>query len=107
MRFFLIRRRPLAVLGCLLAAAVMFFAVSNPAVVGASATTRQLPIYCVQKDYKVLSISFDAAWGNEDTQQLIDIMDRYQVKATFFVVGEWVDKYPESVKALHDAEPFG
>ena len=103
MRFFLIRRRPLAVLGCLLAAAVMFFAVSNPAVVGAPATTRQLPIYCVQKDYKVLSISFDAAWGNEDTQQLIDIMDRYQVKATFFVVGEWVDKYPESVKALHDA----
>ena len=103
MRFFLIRRRPLAVLGYLLAAAVMFFAVSNPAVVGASATTRQLPIYCVQKDYKVLSISFDAAWGNEDTQQLIDIMDRYQVKATFFVVGEWVDKYPESVKALHDA----
>lgn len=30
-------------------------------------------------------------------------MDKYQVKATFFVVGEWVDKYPESVKALHDA----
>ena len=42
-------------------------------------------------------------WGNEDTQQLIDILDRYQVKATFFVVGDWVDKYPESVKALHDA----
>ena len=42
-------------------------------------------------------------WGNEDTQQLIDIMAKYNVKATFFVVGEWVDKYPESVKALHDA----
>ena len=42
-------------------------------------------------------------WGNEDTQQLIDILGRYQVKATFFVVGDWVDKYPESVKALHDA----
>ena len=42
-------------------------------------------------------------WGNEDTQQLIDILDQYQVKATFFVVGDWVDKYPESVKALHDA----
>ena len=70
---------------------------------GAASTERQLPIYCVQKDYKVLSISFDAAWGNEDTQQLIDIMAKYNVKATFFVVGEWVDKYPESVKALHDA----
>lgn len=42
-------------------------------------------------------------WGNEDTQQLIDILGKYNVKATFFVVGEWVDKYPESVKALHDA----
>lgn len=42
-------------------------------------------------------------WGNEDTQQLIDILAKYNVKATFFVVGEWVDKYPESVKALADA----
>ena len=50
-----------------------------------------------------MSVSFDAAWGNEDTQQLIDILGQYQVTATFFVVGEWVDKYPESVKALHDA----
>ena len=42
-------------------------------------------------------------WGNEDTQQLIDILGKYNVKVTFFVVGEWVDKYPESVKALADA----
>lgn len=42
-------------------------------------------------------------WGNEDTQQLIDILGKYNVKATFFVVGQWVDKYPESVKALSDA----
>ena len=42
-------------------------------------------------------------WGNEDTETLIEIFDQYNVKVTFFVVGEWVDKYPESVKALHDA----
>ena len=98
-----LRRKLIAAGACALAAAMMFWVVNNPAVVGASASTRQLPIYCVQKDYKVLSISFDAAWGNEDTQQLIDILAKYNVKATFFVVGEWVDKYPESVKALHDA----
>lgn len=69
----------------------------------AAATQRDLPIYCVQKDSKVCSLTFDAAWGNEDTQQLIDILGKYNIKATFFVVGEWVDKYPESVKALHDA----
>ena len=59
------------------------------------AAARQLPIYCVRKDYKVLSLTFDAAWGNEDTQQLIDILGKYNVKATFFVVGGWADKYPE------------
>lgn len=63
-----------------------------------------LPIYCVDKgDEKICAISFDAAWGNEDTQELIEILDKYNVKTTFFVVGSWVDKYPESVKALHDA----
>ncbi len=42
-------------------------------------------------------------WGNEDTQTLIDILTKYDVRATFFLVGQWVDKYPESVKALSDA----
>ena len=67
------------------------------------ARKRELPIYCVDRDDGKIAISFDAAWGNEDTQMLIDILAKYNVKATFFVVGEWVDKYPESVKALHDA----
>ena len=98
-----LHRRSLTVLACLAAACAILWTVSYPAAVGASASPRQLPIYCVQRDQKMLSISFDAAWGNEDTQQLIDIMARYEVKATFFVVGDWVDRYPESVKALHDA----
>jgi len=82
---------------------VGFFISDGGQAVVASALKRQLPIYCVQKSDKVLSLSFDAAWGNEDTQQLIDILGKYNIKATFFVVGEWVDKYPESVKALSDA----
>ena len=98
-----LRRKMLAAVGCAVAAFLMCWVSVSPKVVGAASTERQLPIYCVQKDYKVLSISFDAAWGNEDTQQLIDILGKYNVKATFFVVGEWVDKYPESVRALHDA----
>ena len=64
---------------------------------------RLLPIYCVETDKKQVAISFDAAWGNDDTDQLISILKEYDVPATFFVVGAWVDKYPESVKALSDA----
>lgn len=59
-----------------------------------------LPIYSVQTEKKQIAISFDAAWGNEDTQTLIDILEKYNIKATFFLVGSWVDNYPQSVKAL-------
>ena len=103
MKLVVIHRKLLTILACLAASVLMFTLINHPAIVGASASARQLPIYCVQRDQKMISISFDAAWGNEDTQQLIDILEQYQVKATFFVVGEWVDKYPESVKALSDA----
>ena len=66
-------------------------------------TNRLLPIYCVETNKKQIAISFDAAWGNDDTEELISILKEYDVPATFFVVGTWVDKYPESVEALHKA----
>lgn len=96
-------RRVISGIGLVLAVILIFWVVSSPAIVGASSTTRQLPVYAVQRDDKVVALSFDAAWGNEDTQTLIDILDKYDIHATFFVVGDWVDKYPESVKALSDA----
>ena len=96
-------RRLLGFMGILGAAALIFAVVCSPRVVGASAAARKLPVYCVQRDGKYVSLTFDAAWGNEDTQQLIDILGKYSVSATFFVVGDWAEKYPESVKALHDA----
>lgn len=64
-----------------------------------------LPIYSVElpAEKKQVALTFDAAWGNEDTETLIEILDRYGVKATFFVIGQWAEKYPESVRALYDA----
>lgn len=87
------------------ALAIGLFALTGPGQsLLTAANTKPLPIYCVDTaNEKKACLTFDAAWGNEDTQQLIDILGTYNVKATFFVVGEWVDKYPESVKALHDA----
>lgn len=63
MKIILLRRKLLAVLACVLAAA-MFYVVNYPEVVSAAATKRQLPIYCVQRDQKMVAISFDAAWGD-------------------------------------------
>ena len=95
-------KRVLSALALLFAVILIFWTVNSPVLVGASASQRQLPVYCVQRRDKVAAISFDAAWGNEDTQTLIDILNKYGIHATFFVVGSWVEKYPESVKALSD-----
>ena len=86
-------------------AIIIFLIISDGSgkTVSTSQSERKLPIYCVDTEEKVVAISFDAAWGNEDTQELIDILAENDVKATFFVVGAWVDKYPESVKALTEA----
>ncbi len=64
---------------------------------------RQIPIYSVKTDEKKIAVTFDAAWGDSDTQILIDILTQYDAKATFFVVGEWAKRCPQSVKALFDA----
>ena len=64
---------------------------------------KKLPIYKVNTDEKIVSISFDAAWGNEYTQSLLDTLQKYNIKTTFFLVGMWVDKFPDSVKAIAEA----
>ena len=96
-------RNTLSALAMVAAVALIFWAVSSPAIVGVAASKRDLPVYCVHRDDKLIAISFDAAWGNEDTQTLIDILGQYGVKTTFFVVGSWVERYPESVRALSEA----
>lgn len=102
-RIFGKNRRIFSALALVLAVVLILWTVNNPAIVGASAVQRLLPVYCVQREDKMVAISFDAAWGNEDTQTLIDILSQHGVNATFFVVGDWVDRYPDSVKALSDA----
>ena len=61
---------------------------------------RQLPIYCVQTDKPQVALSFDAAWGNEDTAQIMDILAKHTVKVTFFMTGGWVESFPEDVKYI-------
>ena len=61
---------------------------------------RELPIYSVKTDDMRIAISFDAAWGAEDFNQIMEILDKHQIKTTFFMTGEWVQKYPDCVKML-------
>ena len=64
---------------------------------------RIIPIYSVDTEEKCIALTFDAAWGNEDTQILLDILNENDVPATFFVTGQWADKFPEDVRKFYDA----
>lgn len=63
-------------------------------------STRRLPIYSVQTTERKVAISFDAAWGADHTETLLDILDEYKVKTTFFLVTFWVEKYPEMARKI-------
>ena len=62
--------------------------------------SKLLPIYSVKRSDNKISISFDAAYGDDYTLKILDILDEYNVKCTFFLVEFWVDKYPHLVKEI-------
>lgn len=64
---------------------------------------KELPIYCVDTEEKKVALSFDAAWGNEDTQQILDILKEHDIHVTFFMTGGWVENFPEDVKKIKEA----
>lgn len=61
------------------------------------------PVYCVENDKNQVALTFDTAWGNEDIDQVISKLAQYECRATFFVTGEWAEKFPEDIKKLHEA----
>ena len=64
------------------------------------AAKKELPVYSVERDDHVIAVTFDASWGADNTPKLLDILDEYDAKCTFFLVGLWVDKYPDMVQAI-------
>ena len=92
---------------CLCCTGILSYVYHNyydPVMTSSKVGDRHLPIYCVDcGENKKISLSFDAAWGNEDTRQILDILSKHDVKVTFFMTGGWVEAYPEDVKAILEA----
>ena len=86
---------------CLLVSSSAYLTAGAGDATAVVAPKRELPIYSVKHDEKLISISFDASWGADKTIQILDILDQYQVKTTFFLVGNWVDRYPEMLQEIH------
>lgn len=69
-------------------------------VIGVTAVSRDLPIYCVESNEKKASITFDCAWGADDIPNILNTLEKENIKATFFLVGLWAEKFPETVKLI-------
>lgn len=50
-----------------------------------------------------VALTFDDGPSPIYTPQILEILKKYNIKATFFVVGSNAKQYPELVKAIHDA----
>ncbi|MDO4732799.1 MAG: polysaccharide deacetylase family protein [Bacillota bacterium] len=62
--------------------------------------SRLLPIYKVDTEKPLVGISFDASWGAEHSPEILDTLDEYGVKASFFLVNIWVEDYPELAREI-------
>lgn len=105
MKFLVFKKRTVALFFCMIMVAIILsLNVSG----GASASVylgqvpRLVPIYQVDTQEKKIAITFDSAWGADKTLKILELLKEYKVNATFFLVGFWVEKYPDMVKAIDE-----
>jgi Predicted xylanase/chitin deacetylase len=60
------------------------------------------PIYKGNPNKKMIAIMVNVAWGNEYLPAILDTFDKEQVKATFFLDGSWLKKYPDVAKQIQE-----
>lgn len=76
---------------------------NNQTIQTASEIENRLPIYSVETEEKNIALTINCAWNADDIDSILDTLSKNQVKVTFFVVGDWVDKYPEAVKKISES----
>ena len=81
---------------------IMLLGLGVPKFVDAIAAERKLPIYCAPATEAKVALTFDGAWGNEDTRTILDILASENVKATFFFTGGWMEKYPDDIRYISE-----
>lgn len=84
---------------------IMLFAIGNviPTDLNNSIETvaqseKKLPIYSVKTEEKKIALTINCAWNADDIDMILETLNKQNVKVTFFMVGEWVDKYRKTSK---------
>lgn len=72
-------------------------------IITTSANKKELPIYSVKTEEKKVALTLNCAWNADDIDIILNTLKENNVKVTFFMVGDWVSKFPEAVKKISDA----
>ena len=105
MKIYILRKKIILIILCIVVVLVGFLfsmIIKNKGIINVFSNQKRLPIYSVETKDKKIAISFDAAWGDEFTDDILDTLDEYKVKTTFFLVAFWIDKYPDMAKKIHE-----
>ena len=62
-----------------------------------------LPIYNVDTDENKVALTINCAWNAEDIDLILQTLSNNQVKATFFMVGDWIAKFPDAVRKIYES----
>lgn len=57
----------------------------------------------ILNDDKKVALTFDDGPNNTSSLQILNTLKKYNIKATFFMLGTMVDNYPDVVKKIHEA----
>ena len=79
------------------------FVNKKEAIATASTNEKFLPIYKVETEENKIALTMNCAWNADDIDKILEILEKNNVKITFFMVGDWIEKYSEAVKKVYEA----
>lgn len=107
--FIVLNKEKMIAYGISVLTVIMLFGIANISLIDqetietSSNIKITLPIYNVEIEEKKVAFTMNCAWSADDIDKILEVLKKNEVKITFFVVGEWVDKNPESVRKIYEA----
>ena len=101
MKIFVFKMKHITAAAFIVMLAVIYFSCGRTLSVF-NAQKREIPIYSVERGDNKIALTFDCAWDGDDIDSILETLDEYNVKASFFVTGKWAEDYPENIRKIHE-----
>lgn len=66
--------------------------------------TKQVALIKGNTDEKQLAFTFNISWGEDKVYDILEILQKHDVRVTFFVSGEWAERHPQIIDEIIEQE---